>query len=334
MDYSQYSVKEFVLDDSFQQWVLQNDLRSRAFWEAWLAHHPEKADEVEEAKRLLLALADQQDVSTGQDAQTVWQQIQDSLDQAPAERKPVIPLKRWYYVAATLTLLMLVGIVAYLSVRPLASPQRAYTTDFGQTRKVLLPDSTRVTLNANSTLYVSDHWQAPNQEREVWLEGEGFFEVRQRNGQKFIVHTEHLAVEVLGTSFDVRERRGNTQVVLNTGRVSLHVPRKQPVTMKPGERVLYTSSNDQVDKQTVDPNRYIAWKNNLLVFDESTVGEIAALLEDNYGFEVSIANKAIAQRQFNGTIPAQEIDLLLEAIAEAHGIRVWRENNTIRFTPY
>lgn len=109
----------------------------------------------------------------------------------------------------------------------------------------VLPDHSRVTLNANSrvTYYEETH---PQPVREVFLEGEAFFSVvhqERASPVPFIVRTPDLTVQVLGTEFNVNTRRGRTQVVLDDGQIELQLPSEQKAAMKPGDLVEYEAQS-------------------------------------------------------------------------------------------
>ena len=144
------------------------------------------------------------------------------------------------------------------------------------------------------------------------------------------MRTEGASVEVLGTAFNVSERRGTTEVVLNSGKVAFYL-KDEKVMMKPGEQVIYSPELKKYEKKIVNPEEYTSWRKNLLIFDDTPLSEIAQLLQDNYGFDVSIENEEIGDKLFNGTVGTDQIDLLLSAIAEAHRISVTRKNGTVYF---
>src|SRR5690606_22589795 len=112
--------------------------------------------------------------------------------------------------------------------------------------------------------------------REVWLEGEAFFHVQEKSspgGIKFIVHTEGVDVEVLGTRFNVRNRRHATEVVLNSGKVKLNFGGKEEVLMEPGDLVEYSAKTQSYAHKQVNSETYTSWRNHVLTFDESTLDE-------------------------------------------------------------
>ncbi len=147
----------------------------------------------------------------------IWEGIE-----AGKNKKHIIFRNRlvWMKVAAVVTLL-LVAFVFYIGRQ---NQNHTYHTTFGESRRVLLPDGSLVTLNANSSLRVADRW-GRRTEREVWLNGEAFFSVREtkREGEavKFVVHTHDLNVEVRGTEFNVNTRKQQTRVVAERGAWSI-----------------------------------------------------------------------------------------------------------------
>ena len=110
--------------------------------------------------------------------------------------------------------LLLIGALIFWRLK--APGRYTVNTDYGKISRLVVPDSSVVVLNANSTIKYEKKWDK-NAPRELWLNGEAFFDVKHldndhkiENYERFIVHTNNTTVEVLGTSFDIRERRGRT----------------------------------------------------------------------------------------------------------------------------
>jgi ferric-dicitrate binding protein FerR (iron transport regulator) len=243
-------------------------------------------------------------------------------------------------VAAVLVGLLTTGVVYYTAFRP--GRMITYTTDYGESQALTLPDGSLVTLNAHSTLRSAAQWK-PDQPREVWLDGEAFFEVRKKTGvartpvlpsSRFIVHTNDLLIEVLGTKFNVNNRRATTRVVLNSGKISLHrsVAASPELVMEPADMVEYSQASRQLVKRKVNPAVYAAWVDKKLVFHETPLGEIAQLLEDNYGLKLELGNEQLARRKFTGSVATDDPELLLTAIATSFQLKVNRHENIIQIT--
>lgn len=166
--------------------------------------------------------------------------IRTFIQRPPVEikRRQIVP-RQLLRVAAVFLAVAIVGGLLFLSLHEHENPI-CICTAYGKTERITLPDQSVVLLNANSVLSYNDKW-TDNKTREVWLAGEAYFEVKKsdaRGNAKFVVHTDQLSVEVLGTEFNVNNRRGKTQVVLNAGKVRLtsDTTLEKEIIMAPGER--------------------------------------------------------------------------------------------------
>ena len=239
--------------------------------------------------------------------------------------------RNWLRGAAAVALLGLVGALAWWHA---ASDEETvdYATAYGETRTVVLPDGSEVMLNANSRV----RYQAPTARRprrEVWLEGEAFFKVMhldQPTPVPFLVHTPDLQVQVLGTEFNVNTRRGRTQVVLNKGSVALQLPSDETTALQPGELAEFAAPEAQLHKATVDPERFTAWRDRRLKFDDTPLSEVALVLEENYGVRVVFDSPDLRDERVTGEISAQKIDTILKALSTLFSIAVERSGNTVR----
>ncbi len=196
-------------------------------------------------------------------------------------------------------------------------------------KKVVLPDSSTVILNSYAEIRYASDWDK-TEAREVWLEGEAFFSVTHTaNHQKFIVHTaDHVNVEALGTEFIISRQANRTRVVLNDGKIRVHIQDSsndsaaRQVMMKPGELVELGNSAEQVIKKTVNPNIYSSWKDNRLIFDNSTLPELKMLLEERYKLRVITDDTSLNNIRFNGDFPSEDLQVLLNALAATYDLQV------------
>ena len=346
MPYENYSVYELVMDSSFKKGVKHPTSEEGLFWEAWIAKHPDKEEQVQVARQIILSMNFKTHYLSQADIHAVWKKLDNKIEQrthvaskAPSSGKTAYPIfSTWQKVAAVFIGL---GILSASLLFMLHDTTVHYTTQYGETKTVVLPDSSTVILNANSTLTYHSNWDSKTL-RNVALKGEAFFSVMHTaNHQKFIVHTSNLAVEVVGTEFNVNNRRGETQVVLNRGKVKLNLPadategstgnQPQPVLMKPGELVEYREESHQINKKVVDTEPYISWKDNLLIFEDTPVREIIRVLEDNYGLQVMVKDSTLVNRKFSATYPADDIEVLLRALSKSFSMSVSADNNQVVF---
>jgi len=198
---------------------------------------------------------------------------------------------------------------------------KTYSTGKGVVKSVSLEDGSTVTLNANSSIRIRRDFMA-GENREVWINGEAFFEVKKKlNRMKFIVHSDNVDVEVLGTKFNVNNRRCKTQVMLAEGRVKLVAKDQKPLIMKPGEHVSVSGKQGNFQTQLVDPEKYLAWRKNRLFFQNVPLSEVAQIIEDYYAVRVLIDDPVLAARKFTGTLPNNDLDVILLALTTAYRIQ-------------
>jgi transmembrane sensor len=258
----------------------------------------------------------------------VWQTIRqkEAAKAGSADKKPrVISFTRHPYlaVAASLTLLMVVGAVFYLL--KYQSRWQTVSTAFGARKEIVLPDQSVVVLNGNSSIRYAKQWDG-QQTREIWLEGEAYFSVQHtHNHQKFIVHTpDQLQVEVLGTKFNVSNRRGDTRVVLQEGKVKVSDLSKNYV-MKPGEMVQYSIQRPDFVPVAVNPKPVVSWKDAVRLYRDESIESIMNGLQDSHGIRVEFRNNAIRKELFSGSVPADSVEQIFQKIEKLYSIKVTRK---------
>ncbi len=237
MQPSDQLLNQLLHDESFAQWVYRTDGSAVTRWDRWIQQHPEHQSVVEDAALMIRGVSFVEQQLPEAHVQRAWFELQEHLSVTSWRQ-------RWLRAASVSVMVLLSGIVLWRMLDQ-RSPIVAYATSYGETKMFVLPDHSRVTLNANSrvTYYEETH---PQPVREVFLEGEAFFSVvhqERASPVPFIVRTPDLTVQVLGTEFNVNTRRGRTQVVLDDGQIELQLPSEQKAAMKPGDLVEYEAQS-------------------------------------------------------------------------------------------
>nr|WKN37274.1 FecR domain-containing protein [Tunicatimonas sp. TK19036] len=333
MKYLNYSVEDFIADPYFQEGISGNNESAAAFWATWAQDHPEKQPEMEEAARFLKQLQFKTSDLSSEEFLEIWDDILTNRDIPRYKLSPASPNRRryWFSAAAVLLILSMTGAIFFLQ-DSLWPSTTVVQTEYSDTREVKLPDGSLAILNSNSQLRFKDHWQE-DEVREVILEGEAYFSVKHtQQHQKFIVHSGDLIIEVLGTEFNVNNRRGDNKVMLEKGRVRLDMTQLPDVTatstqqplslvMEPGELVQVSSSAD-VSRKIVNPEQYSSWTKNQLIFDNTSLAEIIKMIEDNYGYAVYTKGLDINELRFSGELHSRDLNLLLSFLSEAFNLQI------------
>ncbi|MFT7033918.1 MAG: transmembrane sensor [Cyclobacteriaceae bacterium] len=202
-------------------------------------------------------------------------------------------------VAASVSIVFFVSVMTFSTNLPEAKTAQVVnkvvrSTAKGQKYSIVLSDGTKVRLNAESQLVFPQKFSG--NKREVELVGEAFFDVARNEKIPFIVKTQRLNTEVLGTSFNIKSYKDQkTTVSVATGKVKVkaidngHFSNgpKENVYLSPNQQVVYDPSSSYLKKTNIDLEKFIVWKDDVILFDEISFGEAAKVLEKWYDVKIS-----------------------------------------------
>jgi ferric-dicitrate binding protein FerR (iron transport regulator) len=184
----------------------------------------------------------------------------------------------------------------------------------GAEYKLVLADGTRVFLNAATTLRYPDRFTGDA--REVFVEGEAYFEVTPDAGRPFTVHAGEMDIRVTGTSFNVNARAGKGKLVatLVEGKI-LAVFRGAETEVAPGQQVTCDRESGAVERASVDTRLHVAWKEGYYRFENMPLGDLMDLFELWYDIEVSFEDRRSRELEFTGSLKRyDDISFLLKRI--------------------
>jgi ferric-dicitrate binding protein FerR (iron transport regulator) len=207
----------------------------------------------------------------------------------------------------------------------------AERTGANEMKTILLPDSSVVVLNANSSLeYSADLMVAGN--REVRLEGNGFFSVKKDAGfRKFVVHARTLSVTVLGTELNVDARSTAAEVALVSGRVKVAIDGdgNPPVYLLPGNKVILDTLKKTLIPAVVNTLLYSAWTDGKWNFRHTSLEEIGGLIGEYYGTEVTFKNKRSKRLCINAVIAVGSLQKLIPVLEQTLHIQMTLSENRL-----
>ena len=361
MKHKDLTIADLLQDESFQQWALDPNPELRNYWEKWMVENPDRKPIIAQAAAIIRNidfkttvetldkealrqqikagiraedLADELNISTENAENRVDDEIEETVIYALPQKTSYT--RRFYKmaVAASLLLLATFGYLYFFN----GGEAISHATGFGETKEITLPDGSLVHLNANSKLSFCSHW-SDREDRKVTLIGEAYFAVvHTGHNQKFVVHSNDLEIEVLGTEFNVNNRRGKTQVVLESGKVKInlpfdeptvHKPTPQSLIMAPGDFVEVSDSDKKITRRVADPTHYSSWRNGKLIFDAVPLGEVFEMIQDRYGYDVIVMEEGIQNSIFEAEIQSTDLDLIIRVIARSFNLNIARNENEL-----
>lgn len=199
----------------------------------------------------------------------------------------------------------------------------------GQTYKLALADGTNVMLNAESELTFPSEFDTDR--REVFLKGEAFFQVTHNEKAPFIVHTDQLDVQVLGTTFNVSgyNNENMLKVTLVEGSIRIH-QQGDSVKIRPNEQYNYNKNTREKRVQTVDTELFTSWVNDEYIFKDTTLDEIFNRINHWYMFDVTYESPSLKEKKFFLTIGRDaSLDQIIQIINSTEEVCIEKKDNHI-----
>jgi len=231
-----------------------------------------------------------------------------------------------YRIAASILLLCALSSLVYFLLRPAAPVQETFTTLRtlnGEIRKLTLPDSSVIWLNAQSRIRIPSSFD--KNIRQVYLdEGEAFFEVKHNSHKPFRVITTPLQVQVLGTSFNINAYHSlpHVRVTVATGKVGVSKGSKLLSFLTSGHELTYLTAKGNFEQKEVDANQSQSWKDGDIYLNHVKFEELSLVFKNLYGFTLKAGNQRVHDYLFSLRIkrdmPASETLKLISAIHNAH----------------
>ena len=194
---------------------------------------------------------------------------------------------------------------------------------YGKKFELELADGTEIFLNAGSTIKYPVNFQ-PDTSRIVHITGEAFFKVTKDSLRPFIVKSDQMAVEVLGTSFNVLAYPEDSEVatILVEGKVKMISETSgKSIILEPGEKGVGNMMSDEMRKEKVNTRIYTSWLDGRLVFRHLEFNSILKKLERHYNVTFVNQNTELARESFNASFSSEEsITAILEYFRKTHHI--------------
>ena len=183
----------------------------------------------------------------------------------------------------------------------------------GEKKTILLPDGSLVFLNSNSRISYSKNFK---NKRELKLTGEAYFEVKSNPEKPFLVETEKIKTRVLGTSFNIKSyKNSQTSVNVNTGKVEVEIKENSEKIILNKDQQLSFINADETSLSEDNSENFNAWTNNTIVFNNTSLGEAATILENWYDIEINFTDRELEELKISGKFKDEKLINILKSIA-------------------
>ena len=348
MNVDKMNIEDLLSDESFINYCKGVSPADIAVWENYITANSGRRVLVEQAKekyfQLFNALAQA-------DLEEQVTRLKNSINQA--DTTPVIQMEQFEkqkrgrilpWLKITAAAMLLAGVCFTIKYFVAGNNNiKTYAAAYGERKTIHLPDGSNVTLNAGSNVKINENFGIAT--RDVYLEGEAFFEVKHDTSLPFIVHTPAMDVKAVGTSFNVKayldEKITETSLITGLVEVTLKEENNLKMLLYPNQKIEWehlaaniakpnlpaaksaTALNltDSLKKKLALTNdgdiKEIAWKENKLIFDDEGFDNIAVLLERWYGAKINFKDNSIRNYRFTGIFEKEDLNTVLEFLKES-----------------
>lgn len=190
-------------------------------------------------------------------------------------------------------------------------------TQKNEQRHISLEDGSKITLYGESSLTYPEKFS--ENIRKITLSGEAFFQVAKNKQKLFVVHSENIETQVLGTSFNIKayEHQPNIKITLVSGKVNVR-SENQEVALQPSQQVVYNKTSEVMTSKTIDLQSFNELKNGILRFKEASLDEVAEKLEDFYNVTISVEAKKAENHRVTGVFKNENLSVIFKQIAFIH----------------
>lgn len=239
----------------------------------------------------------------------------------------------WQRVAAILVIpLLLLCSYLYLNKESAVDVPIEYQvvkSPHGTFSEVRLPDGTNVWLNGGSSLKYPLAFG--KEERNVFLNGEGYFEVHSDKDHPFIVKTGQITLRATGTAFNIEayDRDSITAVTMVNGKIDVAFGNSSPVTMIPGERASFNNLTKQCLIAKTDPYKWYAWKDGLMIFRDDPLWYVFKRVGQTFNVNIQLKDSSLANAPYRATFENESLDEILRLLKMSAPIRFKKIERTI-----
>jgi len=279
----------------------------------WIAENPDNFKTYMQLKSIWL----QTEMPTYNGTNNQWEKLQSVINKNPKPVSKKVFLYRTLSIAASVIILITFSILYTIQKQSVIQIKTGNNSEY-----VVLPDSSKVHLSANSQLTYSENFTGTN--RQITFEGIAYFEITKDSTRKFIINTPDLQITVLGTSFELNcsKNQNADSVFVTSGKVLVNTPEdKTGIIVTPLKYTVLNKQKKQLTTDTVTATTFLKWRKSNLWFNNTPLNNVVFTLEKVYNMHITIENPEIESLRLTSVYKNQTPENIMQSISLAFNIR-------------
>lgn len=259
------------------------------------------------------------------DTDKAWLNVKSKMSRPKGK---TVQLTSYWGVVRIAAMLMVAAGLSYIAYKWSSVPDEVITIAT-QSRIVrdTLPDGSLAVLNKNSTIQYA--YNSSNNQRKLQLEGEAFFEVKDKENQSFIIESGEVIIEDIGTTFNVSAFPDSPtiEVYVETGEVAFYTLKDAGLNLVAGETGVYHKASKSFARVLKTDTNRLAYKTGIFSFRNADLETIVNDLNSVYDTQIRFSNESIKNCRLNVAFKNERLEDIVEIIAETLRLTVIREGD-------
>ena len=262
------------------------------------------------------------------DVEASLERLKKKADQEKRDKNSVRMISNWRWLSVAAVLVCISIFTWFYTASKSSQPVAGEIVQtFSRPGTFMLSDSSVITLNKNTRVKYDK--QFDKDIRNIALEkGEAFFKVKPNPDKPFVVKVNDVTIKVLGTSFNVKSFHGNTEVIVETGKVQVSGSGEM-LNLLPDEKVLVSAQSPEIKKQKNPDLLYQYYRTHEFIASNTPLWRMVEILNEAYGVHIVISSERIKNLPLNITFKNESIDEILPVIARTFDLTVQRKGDQI-----
>ncbi len=302
-------------------WMKESEENARQLFRMEEIYHLGKFDQYANEQRILRA----------------EKQLYKKLDEEKSKQKIALNMQRWMKYAAMIAVILVIGGGAGYWLYQNGNNQQMMVAvaNEGIVKEVILPDGTKVWLNNSATLKYPREFS--EKERNVYLDGEAYFEVTKNRHKPFTVQSDAMRVRVLGTTFNFKSDKNCriAEATLIEGEIEVKGNKEEgQIILAPGQRAELNKNNGRLTVKQVNAKLDAVWHDNLIPFQQADIFTISKALERFYDVKIILSPDIQADKTYSGVLKRKSnIESVLKSLQNSIPIDYKIVGNNIFISP-
>lgn len=264
-------------------------------------------------------------------------QLYKKLDEEKRKQNKILRMHRWMKYAAMIAVILVIGGGSGYWLYQNGNNQHMMVAvaNEGIVKEIILPDGTKVWLNNSATLKYPREFS--EKARNVYLDGEAYFEVTKNRHKPFTVQSDAMRVRVLGTTFNFKCDKNYriAEVTLIEGEIEVKGNKEEgQIILAPGQRAELNKNNGRLTVKQVNAKMDAVWHDNLIPFQKADIFTISKALERFYDIKIILSPDMRADKTYSGVLKKKStIESVLKSLQNSISIDYKIVGNNIFISP-